>query len=28
MTNEAASWIWIAFVVLLGVGLITGHKVF
>jgi hypothetical protein len=28
MTNEAMSWLWIGIVVLLGVGLVTGHKVF
>ena len=28
MTNEAMSWIWIGFVVLLAVALVTGHKVF
>jgi hypothetical protein len=28
MTNEAMSWIWIGFVVLLGVGLVMSHKVF
>jgi hypothetical protein len=28
MTNEAMSWIWIGFVVLLGVALVTGHKIF
>ena len=28
MTNETASWFWIGLVVLLGVGLVTGHKVF
>jgi hypothetical protein len=28
MTNEAMSWIWIGFIVLLGVALVIGHKVF
>lgn len=28
MTNETMSWIWIGFVVLLGVALLAGHQIF